>query len=197
MRQGNGKGSSLVTIRARAKGHLLVLSGIDVDRVKFILEFMGKMKEKLGDGLLLGLRRRRCHRGGGEAHRCRPSLILLRTSARMWQVWKGFLLHDLVGEMAREGGGVLYVRESSREVRRRWMMQDWVGPGGGTWHSFSTQELLADSPWQRSGQSVVEEQTVRGRKSCNMDGSIQKLVSLLQSPKLIFQASKKFHQFLC
>ena len=58
--------------RAQAKGHLLEQSGVSVDRVEFILQSLGKIKEKLGDGLLLGLRQGRDGRDGGEARQHRP-----------------------------------------------------------------------------------------------------------------------------
>jgi hypothetical protein len=52
---------------------------------------LGKKMKKLGDGLLLGLRRGRGEEDGGEARRRCPPVILRRTPARV--------VVDLMGKM--------------------------------------------------------------------------------------------------
>jgi hypothetical protein len=62
------------------------------------------MKEKLGDGLLLGLQRGRSRRGGGGARRRHPLLILRRTPSRMWWIWWGKVSSSSIAWLGRKKG---------------------------------------------------------------------------------------------
>ena len=100
-----------------------------------------------------------------------------------------FFLHDLVGEEERS---VLWGKRGNSEGRGRWWWWGTSGADEDTWHSFSVQATcrhgsLMDRPRQRSGPS--------GGEGYITYCSVQKLLPLLQLPKLIFQASKNSTNF--
>ena len=153
------------------------------------------MKKKLGDVLLLGLRRGRGGRGGGGARRHRPFLVLCRSPARVgWIWWEGVSSSSMawLGEEKGEEMGVLWGREATGRG----------GGAGGGGAQVGPMRIRGTASLCRRHAGMGLSRTVRGRGADRPEGrvtlqagSVQKLLPLFQLPKLIFQASKNSTNF--